>query len=59
MSNETPKSLEALAIREAADDLRKNVYNPAQTEYQRTYNAAMNDAADFLINRAIELESAA
>ena len=47
---------ESQAIRAASDDLRKNVYNPAQTEFQRTYNAAMNDAADFLVSRAIELE---
>lgn len=49
--------VQAYGIRDASADLRKNVYSLVQTEYQEIYNEAINDAADFLIDRAIEMES--
>jgi len=46
----------AKGIREAASKLALNVYANAVTTWERHYNAAIQDAVDFLAQEASKLE---
>lgn len=48
----------ATELRQQAELLGKNIYANPSNDHEHAYNAAMADAADLLIARANELESA-